>query len=250
MKTCRDIEPLVTPCVDGEANQEQEQTVRRHLDVCAPCQVDVAAQQTARSVLSARASALGETAPAGLKIRCESLVSSQIAHPGRRLAFPFPKRVGWPLALAATLVLAVAGALAYGVARPVEAAAAQLALDHVKCFALFDQPAERRAADVRNELRARHGWDIDLPDEAHAGGLRLVGGRRCIYLDGSVAHILYKKGTEPVSLFVLPPDTTLREGHVEVLGYSAVAFRRAGRTYVVLAHRPQADVVMLARVFK
>ena len=154
------------------------------------------------------------------------------------------------LALAATMVLALAGALAWGVVRPVEAAAAQLALDHVKCFALFDQPAGLRVSNVRAELRERYGWDVALPDDDRDGGLTLVGGRRCVYLDGSVAHILYRHGDERVSVFVLPPDTRVTEGTAVVLGYAAVAFRRSGRTYVVLAHQSPARVATIAQAFR
>jgi anti-sigma factor RsiW len=248
MRTCRKIEPLVTPFVDGEATAEQQQEVSRHLGVCSPCEADAAAQQTARTVLRARAPELGAKAPDALRARCAALAASAGAPRGRVLAFP--RRVSWPLAMAATLVLAVSGAMLYGVARPVEAAAAQLALDHLKCFALFDRPSHLRASDVRDELRRRHGWEIALPDEDHAAGLTLVGGRRCMYIDGSVAHILYKRGDEPVSLFVLPPDSKVMGGEVDVLGYSAVAFRRGGRTYVVLAHRPRADVAEMAQIFR
>jgi anti-sigma factor RsiW len=248
MRTCRDIEPLVTPFLDGEATPQEQREVSGHLGACSPCQADAAAQQTARSVLRARAPELGVNAPEALRARCAALAAPARAPHGRVLAFP--RRVSWPLAMAATLVLAVAGALLYGIARPVEAAAAQLALDHLKCFALFDRPSHLRASDVRDELRRRHGWEVALPDEDHAGGLTLVGGRRCVYIDGSVAHILYKRGEEPVSLFVLPPDSKVMGGEVDVLGYSAVAFRRGGRTYVVLAHRPRADVAEMAQVFK
>lgn len=248
MRTCREIAPLVTPFLDGEADQTQQQEVGSHLSACSPCQADAAAQGAARTVLRSRAPMIRAQAPVGLRARCESLASPRSATPSRVLAFP--RRVRWPLAMAASLLLAVAAALAYGMARPVEAAAAQLALDHLKCFALFDQPTDLRVVDVRRELSRRYGWDVALPGEDHDGGLTLVGGRRCMYLDGAVAHILYKRGAEPVSLFVLPPDTKVTEGDVEMFGYSAVAFQRSGRTYVVLAHRPRADVAMMAQVFK
>lgn len=246
MRTCRDIEPLVTPYVDGEASLEQREAVSRHLEACAPCEVSALAEQAARTVLRARASALAVRAPEDLKARCRAMAPARPV--GRVLGFP--RRAAWPLALAATLVLAFAGALAYGVVRPTEAAAAQLALDHVKCFALFDQPGALHPATVQAQLHERYGWEVALPDEAHAGGLRLVGGRRCIYLDGTIAHILYKHGNQPVSLFVLPADTPVTEGEVDVLGYAAVAFRRSGRTYVVLAREPKAEVAALAQVFK
>jgi hypothetical protein len=52
-----------------------------------------------------------------------------------------------------------------------------------------------------------------------------------------------------VSLFVLPPGAKLSHTELEVLGHTAVAFTRAGRTWVVLARSPQADVERIATVF-
>jgi anti-sigma factor RsiW len=90
---------------------------------------------------------------------------------------------------------------------------------------------------------------VILPDGEHADGLALVGGRLCLYLEGLVAHLLYRRGGVPVSLFVLPPGAKLSHTDLEVLGHTAVAFTRAGRTWVVLARSPQADVERIATVF-
>jgi anti-sigma factor RsiW len=92
--------------------------------------------------------------------------------------------------------------------------------------------------------------DIVLPGGGAAEGLKLVGGRRCLYLDGSVAHLLYRKGAVQVSLFVLPIGEKLGQTELDVLGHSAVAFTRGGRTWVALARVPHAEMETIASVFR
>jgi len=148
-------------------------------------------------------------------------------------------------------VLTVAGALFYGtVVNPGVAVAAQLALDHLKCFALFEQPAGLEPAAVRESLKERYGWDVAVPAADAVGGLALVGGRRCVYLDGSVVHLLYKQGQVPVSVFVLPTGQHLPAGDLEAFGHSVAGFERGGRTWVVLAHETPIEVKKLAAVFE
>jgi anti-sigma factor RsiW len=148
------------------------------------------------------------------------------------------------------MVLALAGAAVYGlVINPSRAVAAQLTLDHLKCFALFEEPAGLAPADVQAELKARHGIDIALPAVQAADGLTLVGGRRCVYLEGSLAHLLYRKGAVHVSLFVLPTGAKLSQTEVDVLGHSAVAFTKGGRTWVVLARVPHGELKAIASAF-
>jgi hypothetical protein len=65
-------------------------------------------------------------------------------------------------------------------------------------------------------------------------------------MDGTVAHLLYKKDGVQVSLFVLPIGEKLGETNLDVLGHSAVAFARDGRTWVVLARAPHAEVEAMA----
>jgi hypothetical protein len=163
---------------------------------------------------------------------------------------PLLSRTGWPLALAATIVLAISGVMLYGlVLDPSEAVAAQLTLDHLKCFTLFEERSALTPSDVQTALKARYGFDVRLPDAGHADGLSLVGGRRCVYLEGSVAHVMYRRGTMQVSLFVLPPGAKLSHTELDVLGHTAVAFTRTGRTWVVLARTARADVEHMAAVF-
>ncbi|MFO7695458.1 MAG: zf-HC2 domain-containing protein [Vicinamibacterales bacterium] len=248
MDSCRETGPLVTRVADSEATTVERGVVDAHLRECAPCRFQLHAEREARLLVHDRASALVGHAPLGLRARCAA-TRVQASPPARR-PLPLLSRVGWPMALAATLVLAVAGSAFYGlVVNPSKAVAAQLALDHLKCFALFDEPAALSPAEVQAALKARHGIDVRLPVGKAAEGLTLVGGRRCLYMDGLVAHLLYRKDAVQVSLFVLPIGEKLGQTDLDVLGHSAVAFEKDGRTWVVLARAPHAAVEALAAAF-
>jgi anti-sigma factor RsiW len=248
MDSCGDIDPLMTRVADEEATAAERGRVDGHVRECAPCQRQIHAEREARQLVRERAGTLVGHAPLGLSARCAAARAQ--AAPASRRPLPLLSRAGWPMALAATLVLAVAGSAFYGlVVNPSKAVAAQLTLDHLKCFTLFEEPAGLAPAEVQAELKARHGIDLALPTGQEAPGLTLVGGRRCLYLDGSVAHLLYRKGAVQVSLFVLPTGAKLSQTDLEVLGHSAVAFTRGGRTWVALARVPRAEMKAIASAF-
>jgi hypothetical protein len=248
MDACRDIDPLVTRVADEVATIAERGRVEGHVRDCAPCHLQLHAERESRQLVRERADLLVGHAPLGLRARCAA-TRAQAAPPAPRRV-PLLSRASWPMALAATLVLAVGGSAIYGlVVNPSKAVAAQLALDHLKCFTLFEEPAGLDPAEVQAQLKARHGIDVLLPAGQAAGGLTLVGGRRCLYLDGSVAHLLYRKGTVQVSLFVLPTGAKLSQTDLDVLGHSAVAFAKGGRTWVALARAPHADVEAIAAIF-
>jgi hypothetical protein len=248
MDLCRDINPLTTRVADNEATVDERRRVDGHLRDCAPCRRQLHAECEARQLVREREAVLVAHAPLGLRARCAAtLVQST---PPVRRSLPLLSRAGWPMALAATLVLAVAGSAFYGVViNPSRAVAAQLTLDHLKCFTLFERPAGLAPDDVLAELKARHGIDFILPAGPAAEGLTLVGGRRCLYLDGAIAHLLYRKGALQVSLFVLPIGERLSQTDLEVLGHSAIAFSKRGRTWVVLARAPHAEMKAIASAF-
>ncbi len=247
MKSCPDVDALVTPYVDGEVSAAERQAVGDHLAQCPPCDAHERAERSAHDALRAHAEGLTSPAPAALRQRCAA--SAWAAR--HRVTGESGRRLPWPLAAAATLVLAVSGVVAYSTwINPTVAAAAQLTLDHLKCFALFEEPAALAPADVQAALKANYGWDVGLPDAGHLDGLSLVGGRRCLYLDGALAHLLYKKGSIPVSVFILPAGERLPGPEVDVLGHAAVSFERGGRTWVVLARQAPGEVRSIARLFE
>ena len=248
MDSCSDIDPLTTRVADSEATAAERGRVEAHVRECAPCHRRIHAEREARQLVRERAGILVGHAPLGLRARCAT-TRVQAAAPVRR-PLPLLSRAAWPVALAATLVLAVAGSALYGlVVDPSKAVAAQLTLDHLKCFTLFEEPAGLAPSDVQAELKSRHGIDIVLPSGEAASGLTLVGGRRCLYLDGSIAHLLYRKGAVQISVFVLPTGAKLSQTDLDVLGHSVVAFAKDGRTWVALARASHAEMKAIASVF-
>ena len=75
--------------VDGEVKADEAAAVRDHLAECPPCRERASVESTARKVLHARAVAVSERAPAGLRARCVAAVPSTMTGRGRRAS------VGW-----------------------------------------------------------------------------------------------------------------------------------------------------------
>lgn len=272
MPDCRTIDPLVTPYVDGELPPADRRRVDDHLATCPPCHSRVAAERAVRDTMGARRRDLhGACAPPSLRTACarlcsqQSAVSSQQAAVGRRqstgdrsqptaaLRTPHAaRRTGWttrlvPYALAASLVLLVAGAFVYQLTvHSSTVMAAELTADHLKCFAAnavlgtHDAPTA-----VESAMLAGFGWRVHLPDNPGQVGLELVGSRPCLYGEGEIAHVMYRHDGKPVSLFMLPKSAR-PEQLVEVLGHQAKIWCVGNRTFVLIAREPRADVQRLA----
>jgi hypothetical protein len=155
-----------------------------------------------------------------------------------------------PLAAAATLVIALAGAGVYRLTQTsVRVMAAELTADHVRCFIMYGS-SEGTAVnrdDVERSLDAQFDWNATLPAAADEVGLDLVGARPCLYGAGRVAHIMYKYEGRPVSVFMLP-DTERAQELFEVFGHHAVAWTSEGRSFVLVAREPEETMERIVRV--
>jgi anti-sigma factor (TIGR02949 family) len=243
MDDCRRTAGQVTPYVDGDLPEDKQAEVARHLDACPPCRRGAEQELAGRTVLRECADRLkAEPIPPGLRSRCESLAREHTSRP----------RVSWfrllvPLTSMAVLIV-VGGVMLFSVATRQSDAllAAQLTADHVKCFKVFEPNRSVEAERVEQELDQNYGWDMHVPPTSSDG--TLVGGRRCLYADGSIAHVMYRgKGTEPVSLFRL--DGVTREpGTVTSLGHQSRIWSRGGHTYVLVTpERETPEILRLAR---
>ncbi len=235
MANCHDIDPLVTPFIDGEAAPADRASVAAHLETCAGCRERVQAEEAARGVLRSRAAALVGKAPDGLRARCAAAT-------GPAAFRPATWRTAASLSLAAVLVLALSGVVAYGLfGRTSAVLAAQLTLDHLKCFSFSEASAgPGDPALLEGRLLQAYGWRLTIPPASSDGRLKLVGARRCVTADGGIAHILYRYDGHPISLFVLP-STERPAGRVELFGYRARIWSRGGATYVIIAGQPGPD---------
>lgn len=189
MKDCREIEPLLTPYVDGEVALDQQADVRAHLGQCAPCRALAQAEADARAVLRASAIDLRGAAPGALGARCRSLCPSQRS------------RARWvmPLAVAASVSIVLGGIALALLSNERRAWAAELSSDHEQCFAREVSVPEGRSIQVGDVT-------VRVPDGNASMGLELTGLRRCRIRRTLMAHALYRSQGRPVSLYVAPVD--------------------------------------------
>ena len=244
MSVCRELDALVTACVDGVATPEERRKVDAHLEKCAPCRQRADAEGAVRILVRDRARLLRADAPPGLSERCRALSTSGLAAIDARTSWrPAIAR----LPLAAGVLLAIAAAIYALTASSTTTLAAQLTLDHLKCFTLTGNPnAPVQADGVEGQLRERYGWTVDVPGDSEANQLRLIGGRRCLYGEGTIAHVLYRHNGAPLSLFVLPDKVSAAE-IVEVMGHAAIIWSQNGRTFVLLGSEPRPEMEKIAR---
>jgi len=268
MSDCAAIDPLVTPYVDDQLPEDARAQIERHMRACPPCRARVTAERAVHDLIRARRGALSAPcAPAALHSRClqhAERAANAVDQPARPsvIAFPDvasraaqaqpPVPVSWrrrlaPLALAATLVLVVGAAFLYQLTvSSTHVMAAELAIDHMKCFALNGAlHTHDEASAVESSLLTGFGWKVRLPAGARQEGLELVGSRPCLYGEGKIAHIMYRRSGEPISVYMLP-DTARTQEVVQVLGHRAAIWCDGKRTFVVLARQPQQEVERIA----
>src|SRR5262245_577222 len=244
MSSCRAIDPLVTPYIDGQLAAGDRLTLENHLRACPPCRVRVDCERMAHELVAARKATLtAEAAPTALRARCAAVRTASGSSTG---AVTWRARF-MPYALAASLVLIVAAAFAYPLtARSSRVMAAELAVDHVKCSLLNSVlGTHHTAALVESSLAADFDWPADLPDQPDRAGLELVGERTCLYGQGRVAHMMYRHHGQTVSVFMLPDSVRERE-MLDVLGHRAVVWSVGGRTFVLVAREPVDEVERMA----
>ena len=131
MSKCQDLDPLFAPYADGDVAAETARPWKR-ISIGArraanalPENASSAAVLVARRTGAARRARPSTCAPGARRIASGGAALPSALRAARR----------WlPLSVAATLVLAVAGAFVFGFNDSVEALAAQLTLDHIRCF--------------------------------------------------------------------------------------------------------------------
>ena len=246
MDDCRRVCALLASYVDETLETERRADVERHLAACPPCRDRAASERGGRVLLRGCAARLREApVPPGLRSRCEALARDHVRV--RAIA-------GWrtllPMGVAAVLVaVTLLVLLSFATRRSDALLAAQLTADHAKCFILFGDrhapPADVQA--VEHDLAAHYGWQMHVPPSLANPELRLIGGRRCIYANGLVPHLMYQAGTQPISLFRLD-GVTRKKSDITSLGYRCRIWSRDGHTYVLVApERTTPEFTRIAR---
>ena len=239
---CREVEENLASYVDGAANGNAA-AIAAHLATCDACRQLAHAQSVARTVLKARAAQLSPIAPPGLRTRIIANTANQPQEPilawtGRLTAF----------AAAAMFVLTL-GAVLLPVAtlRSTTLLAAQLALDHLKCFTIEGDADGAPIAKQQAEATLKQDFDliVKVPASLAAEKLELMAVRRCLYGDGRAAHLMYRLDGEPVSLFIVP-GMSRPAAELSLFGHEQVVWTQGDRTYMLVARGGAGDG--LARV--
>ncbi len=230
MSDCRQIESLLPPFVDGDADLRITEQVQAHLAECGACRNRVTMERTVKTVLRARAAELSELAPPGLRTRVVAALNERV---GERRKATWGMRIT-AFAAAATVLLVVASALELVTPKSDVLYAAQLAIDHVRCFVVLrsKEPADPQV--VQKTLADNYGWSVPVPPSNADAGLTLIAGRRCPFWLGEHAHLLYRSGDREVSLYVTPGGRP-REGQLNVLGHSEKLWNARGNLYTLVA---------------
>ena len=230
---CEDMDLMLAAYADGMAVPADRRQVEAHIKECLDCRRDLQEQMVMRQALSAHGRSTVPLAPPGLATRISATLAAE-QQPVAEAWWGFRLSA---FAAAALVVLAVSAvALPVITGRSTVVLAAQLALDHLKCFTIepHDHGESVTVAEAEAELKREYGWDLPVPPTAGAADGHLVAVRRCIYGDGRAAHLLYTVGGAPVSLFILP-GVERPMAELSVLGQSEVVWSQNGRTYMLVA---------------
>ena len=236
MPSCREIDPLVTPYVDGECTAAQRAIVDAHLAACPPCRQRAEAEANARQTLRARC--CQPSAPEQLRHRCHKATT-----PLGRLTCTYSPA---SLSMFAAVVIMTGGVSVYGLTRVSPTVlAAQLTLDHFKCFAVHASTVPVEAKATEDQFAKDYGWRLHVPTAPASDHLQLVGLRRCFCGEGQAIHVMYRREGEPISLYVLPHETR-ESATAEVFGRDAVIWSDHETTFVLLGKEPPALMRQIA----
>jgi anti-sigma factor RsiW len=229
---CEPFQPLLAACADGAASESEWARVSAHVATCAACAQALRVQEQMHQVMKLRGRAAADTAPPGLRTRIAATIAAEP---------PPALDLGWRTRLsafaAAALVVLTLGAVALPVitGRSTVVLAAQLALDHLKCFTIdgHDHGQVLSVAEAEAELLHDYGWQLRVPPSAGSERGRLISVRRCLYGDGRAAHLLYRVDGQPVSLFILP-GLERPADQLSLLGHDEVVWNSHGRTFMLV----------------
>jgi anti-sigma factor RsiW len=236
MPSCREIDPLFVPYVDGVATADERAVVDAHLKACPKCRHNTALQAAVRTTV--REKLCRPRAPEALRVRCRAAARAGIG------PFGTTRSTIATLSMAAALALVVGGVLMYSLTGLPTVLAAQLTIDHVKCFAVEAGETPIPVPEGEAQYERDYGHDVRLPRREIAG-LQLVGMRRCYCGEGAAAHAMYRLNGRPVSLYVIP-DVNRARASAEVLGHDAIIWSRQNVTYVLVSREPRETLEQLA----
>jgi anti-sigma factor RsiW len=224
----------VTGYVDGVLDEASAAEVKAHVGTCSECREQAAFEQDLRR----RLRGLSALDPA---LDFEQRVLKRSRRPRR-------PSLRWSLPAAAALV-AVA---ILGVRTSARLLSWELVKDHIHCFGRTPLEAHVWGPDPGRVASwfGENGNTIPVPP-ASAGGLELVGGRRCMLLPDAVivAHLLYEGGQRRTSVFVLPSTRPIPDSYTAEIDSESVRLLRVGTHTVGIVGDTPEDAEAFKRAF-
>ncbi|HEX8027205.1 MAG TPA: zf-HC2 domain-containing protein [Vicinamibacterales bacterium] len=248
--TCHDVEQQLPSYVDGTTTRPEAQVIASHLETCDDCRASWHAQTVARTVLKARAAELSPIAPPGLRTRLRAAMDDERASAGQ-VSAPSLAWTGRVTAFAAaSMVVLTLGAILLPAVtiRSTAVLAAQLALDHLKCFTIEgDADSEPIASEAaESTLKTEFDLTVRVPASLPGEQLELLAVRRCLYGDGRAAHLMYRLNGAPVSLFIVPGMARPAD-ELSLFGHDQLVWSHGDRTYMLVARGgSRADLARVA----
>lgn len=237
--SCARYDRMIEAYVDGECPADEAAALRVHVRDCAPCRRR--AESLSRLQELVHDSLAAEPAPPGLWQKIDEGLDAVEAAPR---ADRFPRLAPWGgwrrlAAVAAVLVLLVAGALAL---RPGVSSEQLVVHETVEDFVTF-QLSGRPFDSVATDPVAVRAWFADkiqfaLPRlMSEVAGYQLVGSRLCWLLDRRLGAFTYRRDDRLMTLYVMDGEgIELADGRFdEALG--AMAARRRVEAYNSLVWR-------------
>jgi anti-sigma factor RsiW len=133
--------------------------------------------------------------------------------------------------------------------------AAQLALDHLKCVKLVQDPtgAGLDPAAAGDDWEQAYHWSINVPQGRAEDGTKLIGVRRCLYGHGHLAHLLYNVNGRIVSLFVMPRadhEASEQAALLAVFGHETRVWASGAHTFAMVSDADVEGLDRLERQFR
>jgi hypothetical protein len=129
--------------------------------------------------------------------------------------------------------------------------AAQLAIDHMRCFVhALGRLVGSDPETHKVQYASVHGWVVPVPGSNPETDLTFVGARRCPFGLGDHAHLLYRSGGRDVSLYITPGEARSAE-QLRVLGHAERIWSSGGNSYAIVARGlSDGDLARLASYFE
>jgi len=257
---CDETARWIHPLLDGELDVRNTADVQAHLDGCRGCQSRYAAHQAFSSGI--RRLDLGYTAPASLRqrineallVETSSTVTASASSvkerpPARRAQVPARRGVsqwlmwaGWPVAVAASAMLATVLLQQHSLEADdvVEAHVRSLLVDHLNDVDSTDHHT------VKPWFAGKIDFSPPVPD-LKSRGFELVGGRLDYLQHQPVAAVIYRKHGHIINVLAALTGRGLGElPHSErVQGYTLRAWRQAGLDLVAISDIDPRELVNL-----